>query len=174
MNLSRDETIALRDAISNDDPLLKSALELYRSNQSEDNLVTNLRAICKRLMNKNSSSTMSLSPSKSAAPAPTSTIASKPSSKKSPNSKSNTKSNSKSVLSHETSKNSVSPPIQDIFPILLNELIREAIFTPQEGTKLFQLYQNNDEVMATALDLYELDHDLAGFVGSLEKILKFV
>lgn len=154
MQLSRDETIALRDAIAKDDPLLRSALELYRSDENETNLTTNLRAICRRLMNSSSSSSsISLSPSKST-PVPTTT-------------------NSKSE--HPPSKkNSVSPPIQDIFPILLNELIREAIFTPQQGTKLFQLYQSNDEVMTAALDLYELDHDLAGFVGSLEKILQFV
>eukprot|EP00604_Paraphysomonas_vestita_P002385 CAMPEP_0174819324 /NCGR_PEP_ID=MMETSP1107-20130205/2485_1 /TAXON_ID=36770 /ORGANISM="Paraphysomonas vestita, Strain GFlagA" /LENGTH=721 /DNA_ID=CAMNT_0016032591 /DNA_START=353 /DNA_END=2519 /DNA_ORIENTATION=+ len=44
MNLTRDETVALRDAIANDDPLLRSALELYRSDQNEENLITNLRA----------------------------------------------------------------------------------------------------------------------------------
>lgn len=160
MNLSRDETIALRDAIANDDPLLRSALELYRSDQNEDHLITNLRAICKRLLT-NTSSSLSLSPSKSNTNTNT----------KSPSSTTKT---SLSTKPQESTKNSVSPPIQDIFPILLNELIREAIFTPQEGTKLFQLYQNNDEVMAAALDLYELDHDLAGFVGSLEKILNFI
>mmetsp|Transcript_5319 Transcript_5319/g.5439 ORF Transcript_5319/g.5439 Transcript_5319/m.5439 type:complete len:89 (+) Transcript_5319:715-981(+) len=77
MNLTRDETVALRDAIANDDPLLRSALELYRSDQNEENLITNLRAICRRLMNSKSSS-LSLSPTKS-----TSTSKSKSKSKKS-------------------------------------------------------------------------------------------
>jgi hypothetical protein len=68
----------------------------------------------------------------------------------------------------------VSPPIQDLFPVLLNEFVKHKIFSAENAATLRQMYGRNDEVLVAALDLYELDRDLAGLVDSLEKILKYV
>lgn len=154
MNLSSEETGALREAIANDDPLLRSALELYRSDESESNLMTNLKAISQRIM-KTSPSRRQGGSSASAQ---------------------NSQSTSPSARAAQNSSKSaapVSPPIQDIFPILLNEFVKHKIFSAENAGTLRNLFDRDDEVLIAALDLYELDHDLAGLVSSLEKILRY-
>jgi hypothetical protein len=141
MNLTSQESAGLREAISSDDPLLQSALELYRSDENEANLMTNLKAISQRLMKTSPSGRASAAPPPQARP---STVS------------------------------SVSPPIQDLFPVLLNEFVKHQIFSAESAVTLRRLYGKNDEVLVAALDLYELDRDLAGLVDSLEKILKYV
>jgi hypothetical protein len=142
MNLSGDETAALREAISNDDPLLRSALELFRSDGNEKNLMTNLTTISKRIL-KTSPARRQTNP--------------QPQEKK-----------------NQQEVRSVSPPIHDIFPILLKEFLKHEILTAENVSALQSLHQSKDEVLMAALNLYDLDHDLAGLVDSLVKILKYV
>lgn len=150
MNLSGDETSALREAISTDDPLLRSALELFRSDGNEKNLMTNLTSISKRIL-KTSPARRQADP-------------------RNPSGRQQNKSEGK----NQQEVRSVSPPIHDIFPILLKEFLKHEIFTAENVSALQSLHQNKDEVLMAALNLYDLDHDLAGLVDSLVKILKYV
>jgi ribosomal protein L12E/L44/L45/RPP1/RPP2 len=149
MNLTGEETAALREAISSDDPLLRSALELFRSDGNEKNLMTNLTTISKRILKT--------SPARRGAQQQA-TAAAKP----------------KQKGNQAQEVRSVSPPIHDIFPILLKEFVKHEILTAENVAALQSLHQSKDEVLMAALNLYDLDHDLGGLVDALVKILKYV
>mmetsp|Transcript_13985 Transcript_13985/g.23160 ORF Transcript_13985/g.23160 Transcript_13985/m.23160 type:complete len:1107 (-) Transcript_13985:207-3527(-) len=59
-----------------------------------------------------------------------------------------------------------------IFPILLSELVKENVLGENDGEVLKQLFSNGDAVVNAALDVYDLDSDMAELVDTLQKVAR--
>jgi hypothetical protein len=59
-----------------------------------------------------------------------------------------------------------------IFPILINELVKENVLTSAESKTLLELFQKDDDVINAALDVYDLDSDLSELVDTLQRIVQ--
>ena len=59
-----------------------------------------------------------------------------------------------------------------VFPILVNELIKEEIMGNEDGKTLLNLYNNGSPVVNGALDVYDLDSDMSELVDTLQKVVR--
>lgn len=192
MSLSSVETAALRLAIARGDSEIRSALEDFKNTQNEEVLVDTLRKIARGVIVQ----TMS-DQEKEENPSQQSSTEDKDF--ESDNSedevesvessddeldeevKRNTLSNSspsKSPLKSNDSQSEGSGGLatqaarEQIVPILLNELSKENILNKSDCEKLFNMFQNNNVVLAAALDVYDLDNDMSELVDTLHRIAK--
>lgn len=60
-----------------------------------------------------------------------------------------------------------------VFPILVAELIKENIVDAKSGAKLLSLFKgpNGDAVINAALDVYDVDNDMADLVDTLQRVV---
>lgn len=58
-----------------------------------------------------------------------------------------------------------------IFPILVNELVKESIIKPRAGNVILKLFEQKDKQVVAALDTYDQDSDMGGLVMTLQKIV---
>lgn len=58
-----------------------------------------------------------------------------------------------------------------IFPILVNELVKESIIKPRAGNAILKLFEQRDKQIVAALDAYDQDSDMGGLVMTLQKIV---
>lgn len=56
-----------------------------------------------------------------------------------------------------------------MFPILISELVKESILTKETGASVSKQFQNGSAVINAALDLYDLNNDMAQLVENLMK-----
>lgn len=59
-----------------------------------------------------------------------------------------------------------------IFPILLSELVKEKVLSEDDGDILKELFSGGDAVVNAALDVYDLDSDMAELVDTLQKVAR--
>lgn len=61
-----------------------------------------------------------------------------------------------------------------IFPMLVNELVKEGIVNSTDGKVLLQEFWNGNQTINGALDVYDLDSDMAELVDTLQRAAKAV
>jgi hypothetical protein len=59
-----------------------------------------------------------------------------------------------------------------IFPILIGELTKENVISSSEGQLLTDLFEKGDDVVNAALDVYDLDSDMAELVDTLQRVVQ--
>ena len=65
-------------------------------------------------------------------------------------------------ISHEARKH--------VFPILINELVKESILVQSEGQLILELFKGQNYEVNHALDVYDRQHDMGMLVESLMNI----
>ena len=180
MSLSSVETAALRLAIARGDAHIRDALEIFKLEQDEDRLVETLRTIAKATI----SATMEEQDRKEAAgeesdddddddddsDADSGDDDSDEEDEVRNNTQANANTGSPEATSAGSSALSTQTARTQIFPILLNELSKENIVRKDQAETLFSLFQENNVVIAAALDVYDLDNDMAELVDTLHRI----
>jgi len=60
-----------------------------------------------------------------------------------------------------------------VFPILVSELIKESIVDSKSGARLMELFRSSqgDSVINAALDVYDVDNDMAELVDTLQRVI---
>lgn len=61
---------------------------------------------------------------------------------------------------------------QQIFPLLISELRSERMISDDDASTLMRLFQQGNEVLNAALDVYDVDNDMAELVDTLSHIAK--
>jgi hypothetical protein len=61
-----------------------------------------------------------------------------------------------------------------VFPILIQELIKESIISRNDGKIILQEFAAGNPVISTALDVYDRDNDMAQLVESLQQMVENV
>ena len=56
-----------------------------------------------------------------------------------------------------------------IFPLLVSELVKESILRDADGRRLLSLYKSDSPIIHAALDVYDLDSDIAELVDTLQR-----
>lgn len=59
-----------------------------------------------------------------------------------------------------------------VFPMLIKELTKEGIIDRNDGDILIREFQNNSAMVNAALDVYDLDSDMAELVDTLQRAAK--
>jgi hypothetical protein len=60
---------------------------------------------------------------------------------------------------------------EHVFPILVAELVKEGIMVDAHGGKLLSLFQHGNQVVKAALDVYDMDNDMAELVDTLQRLI---
>ena len=62
---------------------------------------------------------------------------------------------------------------EHVFPILVSELIKENIVDGKSGARLMELFKSTtgDSVINAALDVYDVDNDMAELVDTLQRVI---
>lgn len=74
-----------------------------------------------------------------------------------------TPSGSDKILAKQAARNHV-------FPILVQELVKETILTPSEGAAVMRTFSQGSALLTTALDRYDVDHDMGDLVVALQSL----
>lgn len=59
-----------------------------------------------------------------------------------------------------------------VFPLLISELSKESILSPEEARKLYKLFLEKNDVLNSALDVYDLDNNIAELVDTMLRLAK--
>lgn len=55
-----------------------------------------------------------------------------------------------------------------MFPILVNELVKENILTSRQGSTIMKQFAEGNALVSAAIDVYDRDSDLAQLVQTLQ------
>ena len=165
MNLTHLETAALRLSIARDDVSIRAALELFRQELDEEELVDTLRRIARKTIED----TM----------------------KESNESGDNTDANadggeevrtedlndsrgghSNDGLPSDERLMSSQAARDHVFPVLISELTKEGIIRDDEGKQILKLFAEGNTIISAALDIYDLDNDMAELVDTLQSVAR--
>lgn len=58
-----------------------------------------------------------------------------------------------------------------VFPILVQELVKENIISRQDGAIIMKQFADNNPIVSTALDLYDTNNDMAKLVEALQQMV---
>jgi len=189
MQISPLETAALRLAISRNDPAVRNALELFRASRNEKLLIASLREITRKtIKNTLEEANLELSPkpdddeeeeeedededdgeddedsdedayesqkapTKDTVPSDVTQVSSE------------SESSSNGIMSSATRG--------QMFPLLISELVKEGIMRGPDGSALMRLFMNNNPVLQAALDVYDVEGDMAELADTMRKIASF-
>lgn len=59
-----------------------------------------------------------------------------------------------------------------VFPLLISELSKESIISPEDARKLYRLFVEKNDVLNSALDVYDLDNNIAELVDTMIRLAK--
>jgi hypothetical protein len=59
-----------------------------------------------------------------------------------------------------------------VFPLLISELSKESILSAEEARKLYKLFIEKNDVLNSALDVYDLDNNIAELVDTMLRLAK--
>lgn len=59
-----------------------------------------------------------------------------------------------------------------VFPLLISELSKEAIISSDDARKLYRLFVEKNDVLNSALDVYDLDNNIAELVDTMLRLAK--
>jgi hypothetical protein len=183
MELSKLETAALRLAISRNDPSVSGCLERFKTTRNEDELIADLRRISRSTIDRVleeqgyelnapraeekgldgdededdvdvEDSDDSESDEEEVQPTPVPTAAPRTAGQQ----------------RGEGEQGIMSPATRhQMFPVLVKELVREDIMGSDEALSLVKLFEGKDSVVHAALDVYDVDSDMAELVDTLKK-----
>eukprot|EP00602_Paraphysomonas_sp_CaronLab_P003323 CAMPEP_0185019350 /NCGR_PEP_ID=MMETSP1103-20130426/1952_1 /TAXON_ID=36769 /ORGANISM="Paraphysomonas bandaiensis, Strain Caron Lab Isolate" /LENGTH=1099 /DNA_ID=CAMNT_0027549607 /DNA_START=227 /DNA_END=3526 /DNA_ORIENTATION=- len=180
MNLSHLETAALRLAIARDDDSIRSALEAFRASRNEEVLMETLREVARR--------TISDTLTEAGYDGVEGDEDEVPNGQRQRNDRDDESDENEERDDDEGDENDEDneddePAEEDrglmstqsardyIFPILLSELVKENVMTSEDGAVLKTLFDKGDVVVNAALDVYDLDSDMAELVDTLQRVV---
>jgi hypothetical protein len=156
MELSPIETAALRLSIAKDDELIKVALEAVRLNSDEAKLTRSLRLVCQHTIEATVQEGKSGSLTKNAA-------ATEVGAEAGAGAGAGADSSGEPELTSQIARS-------QLFPLLLLELFRAEIISAESQATLLRLFQTHNPVIHAALDVYDLDQDMADLVDTLHRL----
>lgn len=167
MNLSHLETAALRLAIARDDPGIRSTLEAFRLDRNEAILMDTLRQVARRTISETLSEAgydgvegEEEEDSDQAGDQDGEGDAGEEEASDEEEDDDN-----QGLMVTKSARN-------HIFPILVNELVKESVLSSGDGSALLKRFQQGDEVINAALDVYDLDSDLSELVDTLQRVVR--
>lgn len=197
MNLSHLETAALRLAIARDDPTIRHALETFRVNRNENILMDTLRNVARQTINEtlteagydglqedenipgNLSSSQNDDEDEDDEENDDDQDQDQDNNDNEDNQDQDEDNDDEDEEDEDddddddSNSNMISRSArQHIFPILINELLKENVLNANETKKLLELFEQDDDVVHAALDVYDLDSDLSELVDTLQRIVK--
>jgi hypothetical protein len=196
MNLSHLETAALRLAIARDDFAIRSALEMFRVSRDEAELIETLRSVAKKTIDttlteagydgiQDEHETGEGGDEEEDDDVEDENDDDDDDDNTNDNDDGDDDSNDDDDDDDEDD-NEISPAAENdegglmstqsareyIFPILLSELVKEKVIGEDDGEILRKLFSNGDAVVNAALDVYDLDSDMAELVDTLQKVAR--
>ena len=179
MNLSHLETAALRLAIARDDPAIREALEGFRSARDTEALKRSLREVAQK--------TISETLSDAGYDGVEGDEEGEGDDREESGDDDNDEGGEDDYGDDENDDNDDEPEGGEeeaerglmstqaareyIFPILIAELVKENVLNPGQGAALKNLFQKGDAVVNAALDVYDLDSDMAELVDTLQRVV---
>lgn len=167
MNLSHLETAALRLAIARDDPAIRQALDEFRNDLSESNLMDTLREVAKKTIDETLNEAGYdgvLEEDEEEEGEDVGVNDQEDSADSDDGNEEEEGQGEEGIMSSQFARNHV-------FPVLLSELVKEHILEPLQGEKLYDLFSQSDAVINAALDVYDLDSDMAELVDTLQRVV---
>jgi hypothetical protein len=187
MNLSHLETAALRLSIARDDPSIRQSLEVFRKDRSEENLMQTLRAVAQRTIQDtlteagydgvttvddvlaaghgDNQEDDNDDDEDNGGESEKDTDVDDSDSDGSQSDENEEPSKDEQLMSTQTARD-------HIFPILISELVKENIINNEHGNSLLTAFNNGNVVINAALDVYDLDSDMAELVDTLQRVAK--
>ena len=191
MNLSHLETSALRLAIARDDFAIRSALEMFRVSRDEAQLISTLREVAKKTIDTTLTEAGYDGIDKGEEKDGSDDISNNQEDLNSDNDSQDSGDGDRDGSHSDDRRAEASGDVDNdddlddteegglmatqatreyIFPILLAELVKEKVLTEEDGSLLEKLFSVGDDVVNAALDVYDLDSDMAELVDTLQKI----
>ncbi len=188
MKLTDLETAALRLAIAENDPAIRTAIENFRDDLDEDNLKNAMRQAARAVIQRTLSSRVIADDDSNDGNVDRSDDEDDDEEEESQNdeeddedaaeddegNQSDTEDeedggdndddndfNGKSLITPQRARDTV-------FPILVQELVKESILTNQAGKILLEEFNRGNNVINAALDVYDVDNDMAKLVETLQ------
>jgi hypothetical protein len=170
MNLSHLETAALRLAIARDDPGIRSALEAFRLDRNEAILMDTLRQVARRTISETLSEAGYDGVEGEGEEEEDSDQAGDQdgegdAGEEEASDEEEEDDDNQGLMVTKSARN-------HIFPILVNELVKESVLSSGDGSALLKRFQQGDEVINAALDVYDLDSDLSELVDTLQRVVR--
>ena len=176
MKLNHLETAALRLAIARDDVAIRTSLEDFRRTRSEAQLMDNLHAIAQRTIQStlNEAGYDGVDPSSTPFDASAEGGAEEEDEEDSEGSSESEEDSDEEEESGGEGGNLMSTQVarERVFPLLISELSKESILTPDEARKLYRMFIEKNEVLNSALDVYDLDSNIAELVDTMLRLAK--
>jgi hypothetical protein len=187
MSLSHLETAALRLAIARDDPTIRFALETFRLNRNEEILMDTLRDVARQTINEtlNEAGYDGLEEEEENSPNPTDEMNQGYEDEENEDNNDDEEENDDEENDNEEDDDDdddddvaqkdvqvAQAARQHLFPILIGELSKEGVMSPKDCKTLLNLFENDDDVINAALDVYDLDSDLSELVDTLQRIIR--
>lgn len=176
MNLSHLETAALRLAIARDDPSIRAALEGFRASRNTESLKAALRDVAKSTISETLSE------------AGYDGVEGEEDDDDEESADRNDEDDDDNEDDDDEDDNeqdeqeeggdadgglmSTQSARDYIFPILIGELVKENVMSEDEGNALKDLFEQGDAVVNAALDVYDLDSDMAELVDTLQRVVQ--
>ena len=175
VNLSHLETAALRLAIARDDPSIRAALEGFRASRNTESLKAALRDVAK--------STISETLSEAGYDGVEGEEDDGDEESADRNDEDDEDDEDEDEDDNEQDEQeeggdadgglmSTQSARDYIFPILIGELVKENVMSEDEGNALKGLFEQGDAVVNAALDVYDLDSDMAELVDTLQRVVQ--
>jgi ABC-type Zn2+ transport system substrate-binding protein/surface adhesin len=186
MSLSHLETAALRLAIARDDPTIRFALETFRLNRDEVILMDTLRDVARQTINETLNEAGYEGLEEEDSPSPTNEM-------KNGNDERDEEDNQEDNEDEDDDDDEEDDDEDDededddaaqkevkvsqaarkhLFPILIGELLKESVISQRDCKTLLDLFEEDDDVINAALDVYDLDSDLSELVDTLQRIVR--
>ena len=191
MNLSHLETAALRLAIARDDFAIRSALEMFRVSRDEAELIETLRNVAKSTIDTTLTEAGYDGIEEDGGDEDASNDDDEDNDDEDVESDDDEEDDADDnqdegdsdgdddVDDHDQTEDnddgglmSTQAAREYIFPILLSELVKEKVLDEDDGDVLKKLFSNGDAVVNAALDVYDLDSDMAELVDTLQKVAR--
>ena len=177
MKLSHLETAALRLAIARNEGSIRSALESFRNSSDEGVLVGNLKQIALNMI-KETMRDAGVDPEEDGEGSGGGRgVEGEEDSKQGEDvtlgdeEKEGTSVGESSTGASERLM-STQAARDHVFPILVRELGKEGIIQDWEGQQIMRQFQLGNTVISAALDIYDLDNDMAELVDTLQRVAK--
>ncbi len=183
MKLNHLETAALRLAIARDDVGIRTSLEDFRRTRSEAQLMESLHAIAQRTIQSTLNEAGYDGVDASSAPfAASSEVRADEDSESSDEDEDEDDESGSDDEDDEEEEDSgeagsgnlmsTQAARERVFPLLISELSKESILTPDEARKLYRMFIEKNEVLNSALDVYDLDSNIAELVDTMLRLAK--
>lgn len=173
MNLSHLETAALRLAIARDDPSIRAALENFRSSRNTEALKRALRDVAKNTIAETLSEAGYDGVEGEEEEGQEDDNQDDDDNNEEDDNKDDDDADEDEDADDSEARLMSTQSARDyIFPILIGELVKENVMSSSEGDLLRGLFEKGDDVVNAALDVYDLDSDMAELVDTLQRVVQ--